>query len=137
MSAVATRKKESALIKLPLAWMIEQTKAMGLDYATLTVNEVVLGRNPKKAYVEPDPMARAHDSMNLIWRAVEFLPRRVPSSSWRHGGKGGGIYLPLSDPRFIPEDALIHQSVVDRLNGMPADGPYRPRNLPKNYRIEP
>lgn len=129
--------KESALIKLPLAWMIEQTKSMGLDYATLTVNEVVLGRNPKKAYVEPDPMARAHDSMNLIWRAVEFLPRRVPSSSWRHGGKGSGIYLPLSDPRFIPEDALIHQSVVDRLNGMPADGPYRPRNLPKNYRIEP
>ncbi|GEO83881.1 MULTISPECIES: DUF2235 domain-containing protein [Alphaproteobacteria] len=128
---------ESALIKVPLAWMIEETKAMGLDYSTRTVNEIVLGKNAKKSYVKPDAMARAHDSMNLAWRVVELLPRRVPSSSWRHGGKSGGIYLPLSDPRYIPPGALIHQSVVDRLHGTPADGPYRPTNLPESYRIEP
>ena len=128
--------QESALIKVPLAWMIEETKPMGLDYSTRTVNEIVLGKNDKKTYVKPDAMAQPQDSMNLAWRAVEMLPRRVPSSSWRRGGKGGGIYLPLSDPRFIPQDALIHQSVVDRLNGAPAGGPYRPVNLPSRYRVE-
>lgn len=127
----------SALIKVPLAWMIEETKPMGLDYATRTVNEIVLGKNPNKPYVKPDAMARAQDSMSLAWRLVEYLPRRVPASSWRRGGKGGGIYLPLCDPRFIPAGALIHQSVVDRLNGAPADSRYRPVNLPSQYRIAP
>ncbi len=128
---------QSALIKVPLAWMIQETKAMGLDYSTRTVNEVVLGKNPEKHYVEPDAMTEPHDSMNPAWRLVELVPRRVPSSSWRRGGKGGGIYLPLSDPRFIPEDALVHASVEARLKGAPAGGPYKPLNLPRRYRIEP
>lgn len=110
---------------------------MGLDYSTRTVNEIVLGKKDRKTYVKPDAMAQPQDSMNIAWRVVEMLPRRVPSSSWRRGGKGGGIYLPLSDPRFIPADALIHQSVIDRLNGAPAGGPYRPVNLPSRYRIAP
>ncbi len=128
---------QSALIKVPLAWMIRETKAMGLDHSTRTVNEVVLGKNPEKHYVEPDAMAEPHDSMNPAWRLVELVPRRVPSSSWRRGGKGGGIYLPLSDPRFIPEDALVHASVEARLKGAPAGAPYKPLNLPGRYRIEP
>ncbi len=128
---------QSALIKIPLAWMIDETRPMGLDYSTRTINEIVLGRNTAKPYVKPDAMAPVQDSMNLFWRFVEMLPRRVPGSSWRRGGKGGGIYLPLSDPRFIASDALIHQSVIDRLQGQPADGPYRPVNLPAPYRIEP
>lgn len=129
--------KQSALIKIPLAWMIRETEAMGLDYSTRTVNEVVLGKNPHKDYVAPDPMAEPHDSMNLAWRLFEFIPRKVPPSSWRHDGKGGGIYLPKSDPRFIPQDALVHISVEERLNGSPASGPYKPRNLPVRYRVEP
>lgn len=129
--------QQSALIKVPLAWMIRETKSMGLDYSTRTVNEVVLGKNPEKHYVAPDAMAEPHVSMNPVWRLVELVPRRVPSSSWRRGGKGGGIYLPLSDPRFIPDDAVIHASVETRLKGAPSGGPYKPLNLPGRYRIEP
>lgn len=128
--------KQSALIKLPLAWMIRETKAMGLDYSTRTVNEVVLGKNPEKDYVAPNAMAEPHDSMNLAWRLVEFIPRKVPPSSWRHDGKAGGIYLPKSDPRLISEDALVHISVEERLNGSPDGSRYKPRNLPLRYRIE-
>ncbi|NGO62675.1 DUF2235 domain-containing protein [Rhizobium daejeonense] len=128
--------KQSALIKLPLAWMIRETKAMGLDYSTRTVNEVVLGKNPEKDYVAPNAMAEPHDSMNLAWRLVEFIPRKVPPSSWRHNGKAGGIYLPKSDPRLISEDALVHISVEERLNSSPDGSRYKPRNLPLRYRIE-
>lgn len=129
--------RESALIKIPLAWMIREATGKGLEVITRTVNEIVLGQNPQKPYVAPDATGADHDSMNLGWRLLELVPRRVPDSSWRRSGTAGGVYLPLSDPRFIPADALVHQSVVDRMAAPLANGSYRPENLPARYRIEP
>ncbi|MCO6178859.1 DUF2235 domain-containing protein [Ciceribacter sp. RN22] len=128
--------RESALIKVPLAWMIREATGKGLKVITRTVNEIVLGQNPQKPYVAPDPKGPAHDSMNPAWRLLEFVPRRIPDSSWRRHGIAGGIYVPLSDPRFIPDDALVHQSVVDRLGSPLPEGPYAPENLPARYRVE-
>lgn len=48
---------ESGLTKIVLQWMIEQTRPIGLFYRTQTVNDLVLGRNPDKPYVAPDPHA--------------------------------------------------------------------------------
>ena len=44
-----------------------------------------------------------------------------------------GFYLPRGEPRPIPEGAVIHQSVIDRMAGVAS---YRPVNMPVSYTIE-
>jgi uncharacterized protein (DUF2235 family) len=96
---------ESALAKIPLQWMIEQSAPTGLHYVTRTVNEIVLGKNPDKDYVKPDPMAKAHNSMSWGWAIVEFLPRLRPKDSKRPHFLG--ITIPLFERRTIPDGAVI------------------------------
>ncbi|MGO4564017.1 DUF2235 domain-containing protein [Rhizobium sp. 2YAF20] len=129
--------KESSAIKIPLAWMISQTGTMGLDYSAKTVDELVFGRNLGKPYLPLDALAPLHDSMNFAWKMLEYLPRRVPETSWRKRGNTQGIYLPISDRRFIPDGATVHQSVLDRSDRSPPTTPYAPPNLPQNFAIEP
>ena len=125
--------KQSGIIKIPLEWMISETRQTGLDYIEPAVKAVVLGINskPNQDYVAPNAEADPHVSMNAGWRLLEYVPRRVPETSWRKRGNTQGIYLPLQDRRFIPDGAVIHQSVIDRGNLSP--------NLPQqgNFTIEP
>ncbi|NLS04539.1 DUF2235 domain-containing protein [Rhizobium sp. P32RR-XVIII] len=121
------REAQSAAVKLPLAWMIEETRAAGLIYVTRTVNDIVLGKGNKK-YVPLEPTAPLHDSMTAAWKILEYVPRHVPEHSWREHGNRSAIYLPKSDRRFIPDDALIHVSVKERMDA----GAYDPPNLPSN-----
>jgi hypothetical protein len=44
-----------------------------------------------------------------------------------------GWYLPLAEPRVIPEGALIHRSVFDRMDRV---HDYRPINLPAGHAVE-
>ncbi len=128
---------ESGAIKIPLAWMIDETRRTGLLYNEASVAELVLGRNPGKTYVRPEPTAPLHDSMNWAWKLLEYVPRRVPVTSWRKRGDTTRIYLPRADRRFIPEGARIHQSVSNRLSSDTASPPYAPPNLPPRYVTEP
>jgi hypothetical protein len=41
--------------------------------------------------------------------------------------------LPFGEPRPIPEGAILHRSVIDRIAKVPA---YRPFNTPASYSIE-
>lgn len=118
--------KESGQIKIPLRWMIKETEPAGLLYRRRMVDELVEGKgNPK--YVRPDATAPLHDSMKKFWPIVEWLPRRIPATSWRNGGRSTGrFYLPRSDYRLIPAGALIHSSVRDRQ----AATSYQPPNMP-------
>jgi hypothetical protein len=95
--------KESSAIKIPLAWMISQTGTMGLDYSAPTVDELVFGRNLGKPYLPLDELAQRHGSMNFAWKVLEYVPRRVPETSWRKRGNTQGIYLPMSEP---PDHAI-------------------------------
>jgi len=113
----------SALAKIPLAWMIDETERMGLRYNREVVDEIVLGRNPAKDYVAPDPTAAPHDSMNLAWRILEYLPgRRAPGPGGVQAAGFAGWHLPRGARRSIPEGATIHRSVLER-RGTPADYP--------------
>ncbi|CAN7403079.1 T6SS phospholipase effector Tle1-like catalytic domain-containing protein [Neorhizobium tomejilense] len=118
---------ESGQIKLPLDWMIRETGSTGLIYVTRTINNIVLGKNANK-YVPLDPKADLHNSMSKGWKILEYVPRRVPESSWRRRGGRSGIYLPLEDRRFVPDGAKLHDSVKTRLDA----GSYDPPNLPKD-----
>ena len=128
---------ESAAIKIPLTWMIAETKPLGLAYDDSAVDRLVLGRDARRPYVAPDATAPLHDSMTWAWRSLECVPRRVPPTSWRRHGDTGGIYIPLADRRLIPDGASVHQSVFDRMTAVKSEAPYDPPNLPSHYTIEP
>ena len=119
---------QSALAKLPLKWMIDETGPTGLHYLSRTVNEIVLGTNPARHYVAPDAKAPQHDSMKLGWAILEFVPRRRPKDSRKPGFLG--FTIPHFEPRTIPDHALIHGSVMERA----AATGQMPPNLPPNHR---
>ncbi|MEZ5932692.1 MAG: DUF2235 domain-containing protein [Alphaproteobacteria bacterium] len=122
----------SQLAKIPLDWMIRETRPLGLDYSMQTINRIVLGKDAKERYVAPDALAPKGESMNRAWKLLECLPRRVPS----HGCSGRpslmGWYLPLSERRWIAPGAKVHDSVLER-RGKPAD--YGQPNIPKDIEI--
>ncbi|QKV18811.1 DUF2235 domain-containing protein [Oricola thermophila] len=118
---------ESAQAKIPLAWMIREMEEIGLKFFQPTVRKIVLGEDPDHPqYVKPGVGQELHDSMTAAWSAVEFLPRRIPPTSFRERGRKG-CYFPLFDRRLIPPGATIHESVRER---MERDSNYRPENLP-------
>ena len=121
---------ESALLKIPLDWMIDAARPMGLLFRTRSVNELVLGQNPEKAYVPLDPLAKTHESMTWAWSILEYLPqvRRVAAN----GSTRTEVFIPFFARRPIPEGARIHQSVFDR----EAEG-LRSPNMPKTFVVEP
>ena len=115
--------KESALAKIPLEWMINETKPMGLAYINATVNKIVLGEGDTK-YVAPYPNGEVHNSMKYGWSIVEALP-----VSW-HVDAAGQVIRSWKMPftarsRTIPEGASIHDSVQQRRS--------LPKNLPKIF----
>jgi uncharacterized protein (DUF2235 family) len=121
---------QSQLAKIPLLWMIEQTKKLGLKFVQRTINDIVAGKNPNKPrYVAPDPLAEKHSSMNPAWAVLEFIPSRKHQQSRRPSILGISIHF--SERRPIPEGARVHQSVIDR-----AKTKGSPTNLPSEYQVE-
>lgn len=126
---------ESALAKVPLRWMIEQTASMGLAYVARNVKTMVMGEGGAvntsgSPYVGPDGGARIHETMTPLWAILEFLPRRKPRLSNRPAIFG--ITIPFFERRKIPEGARVHSSVVARMT----DARTRPSNLPETYSQE-
>jgi len=83
-------------------------------------------------YAPPDAAAQIHNSLQGVWWLPEFLPHRYYDRTsnrtrWR---------IPLGARRQIPDNSLIHQSVIDRMNSVPD---YCPPNLPPKgkYQVEP
>lgn len=127
------RETESGLSKYPLAWMIEEAEAAGLRLNRAMINHLVHGK-PRKgsthSYTPPDFRAKLHRSLTIWWSPLEIIPRL---SKWREWPKGRpallGMYLPLGEPRPMPDGALVHRSAVDRRAA--AIG-YNPPNWPRS-----
>lgn len=127
---------ESGLSKFPLHWMIRQAQAHGLNANTSMFNHLVEGkarRGSQHEYVEPSAGAELHKSSTGAWRILEWLPKKVKWREWPARKAKFGLYLPHYEPRMIPENALIHDSVFQRKNTFPS---YQPQNLPKSFEIE-
>ncbi|TDR23487.1 DUF2235 domain-containing protein [Marinicella litoralis] len=123
---------DSGLAKIPLQWMIDEAVEQGLQIKAVIYKRLVLGQNPAnslKTYVAPNPEAKQHDSMNAVWKILEWLPKSDFAKEWPSRPSKFGMYLPLGEPRFINEDATIHPSVKTRQSGTELDPPYRPVNL--------
>lgn len=127
---------ESALSKFPLHWMVEEAAAKGLLVSRSMLNHLVLGEpraGSKHTYVPPDAMGQIHNSVTPGWALLEWLPKSARWQEWSDRRGALGWYLPRSEPRLIPEGALIHRSVLERARG---NLRYAPINLPHSYRVE-
>ena len=124
---------DSALSKIPLLWMIEEIKALGLRINASMLGHLVHGKprqGSKHSYVAPDPLGPIHDSLSGAWPLLEYLPKQTkwqewPRDSWQ------GWYLPRAEPRAIPEDHEIHPSVFERMDGGVG---YAPANITEELR---
>jgi uncharacterized protein (DUF2235 family) len=123
--------EDSGASKFPLLWMIDQATAAGLRVDRSMVNHLAWGR-PREGsnhkYVPPSTTAPLHESL------LEWLPKSERYRDWPERKSVLGFYLPLGEPRLIPEGAVIHKSVIDRMGSDPS---YRPINMPKTYAVEP
>jgi len=93
----------------------------------------VLGKERKnsiRTYVPPDPAGPIHRSLKSFWWILEVLPKRTKWREWPRRTSFLGFYLPLGEPRLIPEGARIHSSVFDRMAEVPN---YRPVNVPRPW----
>jgi uncharacterized protein (DUF2235 family) len=129
--------QESGLLKFPLIWMIEEAVKHGLAVDPRTVNKLAWGvqrRGSPFSYVRPDILRDPHDSMSIVWWLLEQFPKGDKYKEWTARKSFLGYYIPDAEPRFIPREAFIHQSVVDR---MAAAASYRPENFPERPKVVP
>lgn len=129
--------KESGLSKFPLLWMINEAEKHGLTVNRQTVNQLAWGIQRKGSpfsYVAPDCLRDPHQSMTRAWRSLEWIPKSNKYKEWSARKSYLGYYFPDAEPRPIPVNAYIHESVIDRMNAILA---YRPVNLPSDYQIFP
>ena len=127
--------KESGLSKFPLLWMIDEAVKHGLAVNRQTVNHLAWGIQHKGSpfsYVAPDIVRDPHQSMTRVWRSLQWIPKAQKYKEWTTRTSVLGYYIPDAEPRPIPIDAYIHESVVER---MKAVSTYKPVNLPSNYRV--
>jgi uncharacterized protein (DUF2235 family) len=129
--------KESGLSKFPLLWMIEEARGKGLAVHTETINHLAKGApqpGSRFTYVAPDALSALHDSMTSGWRVLEWLPKADKYKEWTARKSLLGHYIPAAEPRPIPDNAFIHESVLQRMDKVPT---YRPVNLPVHYQVLP
>ena len=129
--------KESGISKYPLIWMIDEAVAHGLAVNRATVNHLAWGIERKSSpfsYVPPSLDCPPHNSLTMPWWPLEYWPKRDKYKEWKSRPSFLGHYIPDGEPRFIPDDAFIHESVIQRIDAVPE---YRPINVPKNPRIFP
>lgn len=122
--------EQSGLAKVPLAWMIQEAGKRDVLFRPQSVNAIAHGTGSKGDQIAPDPLADGHETLTPAWKTVETIPRRKPLLSKRPSVLG--ISIPFGERRTIPEGALLHRSVMLRIQ---ARG-YRPRNMPTDFKIE-
>ncbi|QKD19769.1 DUF2235 domain-containing protein [Mesorhizobium sp. NZP2077] len=119
---------ESGLSKFPLAWLADEAIAEGLQTDTSLYGHLVNG-NPlpdgRHFYVPPNPGAKLHNSLTWGWWILELLPKCVKWREWRRCSLLGW-YLPLGEPRRLPDSLQVHPSVEKR---RAVAGDYQPVNI--------
>jgi len=120
--------KQSGLSKISLKWMIDESPKE-LKVVTSSMNQIVGGQKRKGSsheYAKPESDAQIHDSMNLGWMPLEWLPKRARPDRWKGRKSILGFYLPRSEPRTLPENANVHPSVEERISEVAG---YEPANV--------
>lgn len=111
---------------LALRWMLGEARALGLP-----LDEDGCARELQ--LLEAGGPGQLHDSMTWRWKLAEWLPRRAWSFSLHKRVFAIGSMPPFGQPqpRYIAEKALVHRSVVQRVDS----GDYHPVNLPRVFEV--
>ena len=117
--------EESGLSKIALQWMMDAAIESGIQIDDKKYKKYVTNVKDDKIS-KPDAIAAMHQNNFIAWLFLELLPRYTIVS---YNPKKINWYWPLYSRRPIPEDALIHSSVNERI--LKTD--YLPSNLPKGY----
>lgn len=128
---------ESGLSKFPLLWMIEEAVKHGLAVNNQTVNQLAWGIHRKGSpfsYVAPNLLRDPHQSLTMAWRVLEWIPKAEKYKEWNIRRSRLGYYIPNAEPRLIPVNAYIHESVIDRMKTISS---YKPVNFPSTYQVIP
>jgi uncharacterized protein (DUF2235 family)/membrane protease YdiL (CAAX protease family) len=138
---------ESGLSKYPLAWMVGEAEAAGLETRPKLKAMLIEGEevrpDSKYGYVPPSPTAELHKSLTGAWWLLEPLPKWYKLKEWPRRIVWLFFYFPWAEPRPIPnrpwegkpsdQPFLIHSSVLARIAAL---GGYRPVNLPAKFDVE-
>lgn len=127
---------ESGIAKFPLQWMLAEAEAAGARLRPSMRRHLVDGRklpDGRMSYVRPDAEGQIHQSLSGLWWILEIVPRKLKWRRWPTRSQSSGFYIPWAEPRFIPEGALIHKSVVARMKKLTD---YKPINLPATFVID-
>lgn len=118
---------DSGLSKIALQWMLNEASQKGLQIDYRRYKKYVLGDS--KYYAAPNSKAKLHRSLSGWWYICEIIPR-VKKDYFSDEKK---YFIPWARRRTIPENALIHQTAITRMEQLKD---YNPDNLPKSYQIE-
>lgn len=130
--------KDSGLSKYPLLWMIDEAVKCGLAVDQRTVNQLAWGRPRKSSpfhYVAPNVDGELHNSLHGAWWLLEFIPKSAKYKEWPERKVALGFYIPDAEPRVIPDDAFIHESVIKRMADPVMQ--YKPVNFPATHQVIP
>ena len=127
------KRAESAIAQYPLKWMITEASSAGLEINLRMFKHVANGEpyssNSMHNYPKPTTTEKPHDSMKLLWPLLEYFPKFKKNLEWRDRKVWfGRFYFPQKEPRFIEADAIIHDSVYQRMENCRE---YNPENVPE------
>ncbi len=111
-------------------WMLEEAEADGLELHPCK-RKAILGHGaaeyPALSALNQTapPHTRFHPSLTWKWWPLELFPHKY----FDQNGKRHWRWVPWPHRRELPDGALLHPSVPERLAANPK---YRPSNLPEN-----
>ncbi len=120
----AAREDRGGLGKISVVWALDQLDQLNikLDWKQRFRNTDLLGKGTERESYTPDNHRKTgpdfggpiHNSMRALWPLVEWIPKTLKRRQWAEGRPGFIWYLPRSEPRKLPEGALVHPSVFQR-----------------------
>ncbi len=116
---------ESGLAQIALEWMLVEAGAFDLIIDKAAAKKIL--NEP----VSPDHTAKQHNSLKWFWWPAELWPKLYADAKKNYKKRPR---LNLGRRRSMPENSVLHESVLKRIDELPR---YRPANLPKTYTIEP
>lgn len=122
------KEEENALSKLPLIWIVDEAGKAGLRINQSMVRHLARGEpraGSQHSYVPPDAAGPIHNSLTWVWWILEVIPKLERFMEWKRPSIFG-LYLPLGEPRHVPAEHDIDDSVKERMAAKPD---YRPPNL--------
>lgn len=103
---------------IALRWMAEHAERAGLAFDRQRLGDLQ-ARGVESGGGRPDCATPQHDSMSLLWRLAELVPRfakrEEPDGSWR-----SHVLLPVLEagvngrPRVLREGERVHRSAIER-----------------------